>query len=271
MAKLYVLSGPDVGRSYEVSTGALIGRAADCAVHLRDASVSRQHARLELEAEAWVVLDLESRNGLRVGGERVRRAALEDGAEFQLGEVLLRFRSGEAAEAADGAGEARVATAARPAQLAPEADAGIELEGDWSDVPAPLAPAASRGTFPRADLAETSARPRERADLSGGPHGGSPDASPRTALRARAALAPGLAGRAPATAARGILQYQREPDRQGFFSSDLAQQPGWVRLLVVIAVIALALALFWLAFRGTAFLKGKAQGVPPPPELEAPR
>lgn len=248
MAKLYVLSGPDVGRSYEVGPGAVIGRAAECPVHLRDASVSRQHARIEEHQGEWAVADLESRNGLRVRGARVRRAVLADGDEFALGEVLLRFRSDAGGEL----GDAGVLAGSAPArglafERVEEPVAEIELEGDWSNVThVPSVPV-------RASPAEPVARP-----TSAGPAQAPAAAGAPSRLRAAAALA--ASQRGAGAAQRGILQYQREPDRQGFFSADLAQQPLWVRFAVWVAVIALFIVLFWLAFRGTAFLKGKAQG-----------
>lgn len=92
MPKLYVLSGPDLGRTFEVADGVQLGRGAQCAVHLRDASVSREHARIVRDEEGWRVVDTGSRNGLSVAGKRVPSAVLRDGDEFLVGEVLLRFR-----------------------------------------------------------------------------------------------------------------------------------------------------------------------------------
>ena len=57
MPVLYVLSGSDVGRTYEVVDGALLGRVSQCDVVLRDSSVSRTHARLERRGEGWVVVE----------------------------------------------------------------------------------------------------------------------------------------------------------------------------------------------------------------------
>ena len=72
---------------------ATIGRAVEAGVQLRDASVSRHHAKLEVREGTWRVVDTGSRNGITIKGARVTDAALEDGDEFQVGEVLLRFRA----------------------------------------------------------------------------------------------------------------------------------------------------------------------------------
>jgi len=95
MPRLFVLGGADVGRVIQFEGGSL-GRSPDCAAVLRHASVSRVHARVERTQEGWEVVDLDSRNGLSVDGRRVPRHTLEDGAEFTLGDLDLRFRLDEA-------------------------------------------------------------------------------------------------------------------------------------------------------------------------------
>ena len=92
MPTLYVLSGPDVGRTFSVRSGDTLGRSPDRILTLRHPSVSRVHAHLEERDGAWYVVDDGSQNGTFVGGQRVERAALPDAAEFALGEILLRFR-----------------------------------------------------------------------------------------------------------------------------------------------------------------------------------
>src|SRR4249920_502955 len=87
-AELFVLSGPDVGRSFEISPGATLGRAPDRAVILRDKSISRHHAHFEFSGAAWSIVDDGSTNGFVVDGTRRERAELTDLREFMIGEVL---------------------------------------------------------------------------------------------------------------------------------------------------------------------------------------
>jgi len=49
-----------------------IGRDASCDLAIADMSVSRQHAQLERSPDGWLLSDLESTNGTRVNGWRVR-------------------------------------------------------------------------------------------------------------------------------------------------------------------------------------------------------
>jgi FHA domain/DUF1707 SHOCT-like domain len=49
-----------------------IGRDASCDLAIADMTVSRQHAQLERSNDGWLLSDLESTNGTRVNGWRVR-------------------------------------------------------------------------------------------------------------------------------------------------------------------------------------------------------
>lgn len=71
-----------------------IGRAPDCELVLRDARISRLHARIVEEGGEYYIEDAGSRNGVFVNGERVRRQRLAalDCIEFGIpGGCQLRF------------------------------------------------------------------------------------------------------------------------------------------------------------------------------------
>jgi Inner membrane component of T3SS, cytoplasmic domain/Domain of unknown function (DUF1707) len=53
-----------------------IGRDSGCDLLIEDLSVSRWHARLERAADRWILTDLNSTNGTRLNGWRVRNAVL---------------------------------------------------------------------------------------------------------------------------------------------------------------------------------------------------
>jgi two-component system response regulator GlrR len=74
----------------------LVGTHASADVVLDDTTVSRMHARIDVEDNEYVLRDLGSTNGTRVGGVRVREACLEDGALVELGASRLRFRTSDA-------------------------------------------------------------------------------------------------------------------------------------------------------------------------------
>ena len=68
------------------------GRAADLVLH--EATISRAHALLGLEAGNVYVQDLGSMNGTLVNGERQDRADLVDGDEISMGRLSLRILVG---------------------------------------------------------------------------------------------------------------------------------------------------------------------------------
>jgi hypothetical protein len=69
----------------------LIGRSRDCDVQIDDPNVSRRHAEIRRDGDAWVIADLGSTNGVKVNGGRVAEAELHPGDEIMLGLVKLRF------------------------------------------------------------------------------------------------------------------------------------------------------------------------------------
>ena len=54
-------------------------------------AVSRVHASVARTDEAWVVRDLESRNGVLVNGRRVRQHALASNDEVRIGDAIFKF------------------------------------------------------------------------------------------------------------------------------------------------------------------------------------
>ncbi|MDE0892005.1 MAG: FHA domain-containing protein, partial [Planctomycetota bacterium] len=67
MPKLFVLSGPDLGQIHSFTGDVRLGRASSCEVVVRGSSISRAHAALSLDGDAWVIVDLESSNGVHMG------------------------------------------------------------------------------------------------------------------------------------------------------------------------------------------------------------
>jgi hypothetical protein len=75
------------------ATDCLIGSSSQCAVRLEDSRVSAQHARLLRDRERWNLLDLSSKNGVRVDGVRQYTARLEPCMELGLGRLTLLAES----------------------------------------------------------------------------------------------------------------------------------------------------------------------------------
>ncbi|HXK09358.1 MAG TPA: FHA domain-containing protein [Vicinamibacteria bacterium] len=70
----------------------LIGRHPASIVPIDSPRVSRHHAAIRVAGEEATLVDLGSRNGTFVGGQRIDApATLKDGDEIQIGPVVLRF------------------------------------------------------------------------------------------------------------------------------------------------------------------------------------
>jgi pSer/pThr/pTyr-binding forkhead associated (FHA) protein len=68
----------------------VLGRGADAATRLEDASVSRVHARLEIDGDRIRVEDLGSKNGLWLSGSRLAGLReLAPGDELRAGRTVL--------------------------------------------------------------------------------------------------------------------------------------------------------------------------------------
>jgi len=209
-ARLFVLAGPDLARSFDLGERAVLGRSEECDVVLQDRSISRKHAVLVLQDGQWFVQDLGSTNGVTKAGKRVERTALADGEEFRLGDLPLRLRLVGAEEVRDEALEfaSPVAVAAQAAKIEPRRVP--EVKGS-------LAPPAEEGEV--------------EIEIEGADEQGPRESSgPRAPLDVTAFRAP------------------RAARRSGFFSGDIEQMPFWMRSVVVLLLLALGAGLCFGAF-----------------------
>ena len=289
MPQIFVLSGADVGRSFDVRAGDSLGRSPECVVTLKDASISRRHARLEQVDGEWFLVDEGSRNGIDAGAGRVKRAHLVDRMEVRLGEVLVRFRTESAS--APAAGSSTIPSSpgamapARPASPQPPAPPRAPSPGPGEPAPQPFD--AGRTAYMR-PLTPAPQPPRRlehpAADdeiLLEGPD--EPLGEPaRFAARAASGPGPGEAlpggvgggaGRSGADLGRAsreqgrILQYHKVEGDAGLMGAELGQYPIWLRLGLYALAAALAAGLAWLAFKTTWMARG-TQASPPSMEEE---
>lgn len=79
----------------QVLDGAVtLGRSPDCELSVHDILLSRRHCRIEPDRAGWVMVDLGSKNGTRVGGNAAVRTPLRDGDVIRMGKTSVRFRTG---------------------------------------------------------------------------------------------------------------------------------------------------------------------------------
>lgn len=91
-----VESGAGAPKEVDLRDGStVLGRTEDADVRLDVDGVSRRHARITRVGPALNLVDLGSKNGTFINGERVDVAALHHGDRIQLGPVTLHFRLDE--------------------------------------------------------------------------------------------------------------------------------------------------------------------------------
>lgn len=258
MAKLYVLSGDDVGKTFEVvGDQAILGRGKEADMVVRGLSVSRKHARVERGGDGWRLVDLGSSNGIRLGGMKVSVGDLVDGEVFHLGEVELRFRSDETSSAPieprevapvqpipipDGEPPAPVVeVSSEPVSEQASVVEDFDLEGDWDeDAPVEIQPVRSAPTPPPV---RTPSAPVQ------------PQGSSTAARRAEALGGAKVGGTSQSTSGSRPLQYHKVEDRRGLLGADLGQQTSTTRWLIYVLVVAMFAALCFGAYTFTAASK----------------
>lgn len=90
-ATLTVVSGPSMGDVHKLQKPRVILGREDAGIVLNDQEISRHHCLLEVREGYANLKDLDSTNGTFFEEERVRAAMLQDGAEFRIGNSVIRF------------------------------------------------------------------------------------------------------------------------------------------------------------------------------------
>jgi transcriptional regulator with PAS, ATPase and Fis domain len=92
-ATIDVLRGPDAGATARVeSPSFVIGTSQSADLRLTDATVSREHLRLTLDAAGLRLRDDASRNGTWIGGARIQSAVITADTTLRLGNTTIALR-----------------------------------------------------------------------------------------------------------------------------------------------------------------------------------
>jgi hypothetical protein len=87
---LHCADGRDLGR-FPLDGALVIGRSPDCDIRIHDILASREHCGIEAEERGWVLVDLNSRNGTTMHGQRITRHKLADNDSFTIGRTKISF------------------------------------------------------------------------------------------------------------------------------------------------------------------------------------
>lgn len=91
-AKLRIINSRLSGKEFVVPDHAVtVGRSSENDFPIPDQSVSRQHVRVEFDGTSCLLTDLDSHNGIVLGGKTLRQATLREGDRFELGDVAIEF------------------------------------------------------------------------------------------------------------------------------------------------------------------------------------
>ena len=93
-AMLVICNGEFQGMEYAlVSDETIIGRNPTTEITLLDENISREHAVVFADADqaCFTIEDLQSTNGTKVNGKRVRSADLANGDEIEIGHTRFKF------------------------------------------------------------------------------------------------------------------------------------------------------------------------------------
>jgi pSer/pThr/pTyr-binding forkhead associated (FHA) protein len=94
VAMLRIRNGGFEGMTYSLEgEETIIGRNPNTDITLLDEGISREHALVHYDPDLdrYTIEDLQSTNGTKVNGKRVRSAELQPGDTLQVGNTLFEF------------------------------------------------------------------------------------------------------------------------------------------------------------------------------------
>ncbi|WP_415063460.1 FHA domain-containing protein [Bdellovibrio sp.] len=96
-----IVDGPNEGSRFKVEEGLTLGRSkAD--IIIKDPKVSSTHAQFAIDGKGqFVLVDLDSSNGLHIAGRRVKKVALLSGVIFEVGRTQFQVVTVEEEAAID--------------------------------------------------------------------------------------------------------------------------------------------------------------------------
>lgn len=87
--------GPYMGRQFSlIQPEYILGRSADCSIHIDDKSVSRSHARIQVAGQEVTIVDMGSANKTVVNVSTLQPGApikLANNDQIKVGNVILKF------------------------------------------------------------------------------------------------------------------------------------------------------------------------------------
>jgi len=98
MTKLYILNGPEIGKSFDlVEKAVYIGRSSDNDIQILDKTVSRRHLKIRKEGNKYFLTDLMGQNGTFYNGNYLSpgiELEVKEGVPFEIGMSVICIGKG---------------------------------------------------------------------------------------------------------------------------------------------------------------------------------
>jgi serine/threonine protein kinase len=91
LASLYEFDDAGLGHEFKLGPSCTIGRRPESDLVIQSRSVSRVHARIDLENDRFWITNLSTSGGTFVNGKRIERCELQDSDEISMGNKTLIF------------------------------------------------------------------------------------------------------------------------------------------------------------------------------------
>ena len=79
----------------QLSPDFVLGRNRDCQLQISSSTASQRHCRIDFDEEDWQLIDLDSSNGTRVNGHKVKQRYLCVGDHIEVGGFSFIFYMSE--------------------------------------------------------------------------------------------------------------------------------------------------------------------------------
>ncbi len=229
---------PD-GSEVVARDGLVLGRVTGCDVVVNDTKASRRHAALRVAGSVVEIEDLDSSNGTLLNGKKVQKRVLRDGDRIQIGAWAIAYREGNAASAKVSAAAAELTFDDEPtvsSSAPPNVRSPIPPPPVVRAAPPPRAP-----TSAPAAASDTLEFLDEVVQLR----------QPAPTRPSPSAIASGTAKPQPAAAVRerGVLQFNKQANREGLLADDMQQMSSVKRALLVLFALVLTGIMGFLAMQ----------------------
>jgi pSer/pThr/pTyr-binding forkhead associated (FHA) protein len=121
MIKLYVMNGVQQGQSYDLQGETItLGRAPENDIQIKDDHISRKHLKIVRKGKRFFIVDLGSKNGTLLNGEKVvpgKECEIREGDPISLGKTLVVIGEGLPGEEKPALDSANITTELDAAQI----------------------------------------------------------------------------------------------------------------------------------------------------------